>query len=676
MADTSLVFDILANDKTQKGMSSARKAAIATFVAIGAAALAYSTKAVSAAMKDQQSQAVLAKSLANSTGARAKDIASVEAWITKLTLATGVADDELRPALATLARATGDTATAQDQLKLAMDVSAATGKDLGTVSLALAKAQTGNVGALGRLGIATKSVSGDTLTFSQVYAKMQDQFGGAQAAKTATAAGKMMVLKNAFDEATEAVGYGRLPIVTKLATFIASSVLPPIQKFSDWMSKDSNAAKVLGTVLLTSVAALTALVVVTKVAAVVQSAWATATAAASAVQKAYAATKQALIMLTYNERVAQLQGTLAKAKDIAVTVAKRTAELAAAAATKVVTAAQWLLNAALRANPIGIVVTAIAVLVAALVLLYKKNETVRAIIQAVWAGIKIAIGAVVDWFKNTAWPIIRTVAGLIGAYYKTLWTIVKATWLGIKIAIGAVVDWFRNTAWPKIRLVAQLIGAYYRTLWGVVKVVWGGIRSAISAVVDWFRGHAWPVIHTAASLIIGGFRTLWSTIRTIWSGIQDAIGRVVSWLQSTVVSRVKVVASAIGGVWSGIAGAAKAAFNGIAYAWNHSVGALSFSIPSWVPAIGGKSWSVPDIPYMAEGGIVTRPTLAMIGEAGPEAVIPLSRGMRGVTVAPGAVQVTVNAPGADRSALPDLERATRRAVDDAMRDLLRELRAA
>jgi hypothetical protein len=66
---------------------------------------------------------------------------------------------------------------------------------------------------------------------------------------------------------------------------------------------------------------------------------------------------------------------------------------------------------------------------------------------------------------------------------------------------------------------------------------------------------------------------------------------------------------------------------------------LSFSFPSWVPELGGKGFSVPNIPMLAEGGIVTGPTLAMIGEAGPEAVIPLSKmgGMGG--------GITVNVTG-------------------------------
>jgi phage-related minor tail protein len=69
----------------------------------------------------------------------------------------------------------------------------------------------------------------------------------------------------------------------------------------------------------------------------------------------------------------------------------------------------------------------------------------------------------------------------------------------------------------------------------------------------------------------------------------------------------------------------KAAFRAVAWLWNNTVGKLSFKVPGWVPGIGGKGFDVPDIPMLAEGGIVTSAQLAMIGERGPEAVIPLSK---------------------------------------------------
>ena len=93
-------------------------------------------------------------------------------------------------------------------------------------------------------------------------------------------------------------------------------------------------------------------------------------------------------------------------------------------------------------------------------------------------------------------------------------------------------------------------------------------------------------------------------------------------------------------------GVFKTVFNSIATIWNNTIGKLSFKVPDWVPGIGGKGFDVPDIPMLAAGGIVTSPTLAMIGEAGPEAVIPLDRmGQMGGN------NVTIHVNGGDPNAV-------------------------
>ena len=104
----------------------------------------------------------------------------------------------------------------------------------------------------------------------------------------------------------------------------------------------------------------------------------------------------------------------------------------------------------------------------------------------------------------------------------------------------------------------------------------------------------------------------------------------------------------MGGIVNALVAPFKAAFNGIAYAWNSTIGKFSVRIPSWVPKIGGNGFDMPDIPYLAEGGIVTAPTLAMIGEKGPEAVIPLTGRNAGVG---GTNYITINVQGADPQAV-------------------------
>jgi hypothetical protein len=96
----------------------------------------------------------------------------------------------------------------------------------------------------------------------------------------------------------------------------------------------------------------------------------------------------------------------------------------------------------------------------------------------------------------------------------------------------------------------------------------------------------------------------------------------------------------------------KTIFNGIAAAWNNTFGKLSFKIPGWVPGVGGKGFEVPNIPMLANGGIVTGPTLAMIGEGGEsEAVIPLSR--LDQMTGGGGSKVTINVNGGDPNAVVD-----------------------
>jgi len=95
----------------------------------------------------------------------------------------------------------------------------------------------------------------------------------------------------------------------------------------------------------------------------------------------------------------------------------------------------------------------------------------------------------------------------------------------------------------------------------------------------------------------------------------------------------KVIGTAFRVVFDGI----KITINSLISLANGAIRALNginVSVPSWVPGLGGKSFGfdLKTIPMLAEGGIVTKPTLAMIGEAGAEAVIPLSKGMGGINV--------------------------------------------
>jgi hypothetical protein len=213
------------------------KVAAAAFAAAAAAAAAYAGKlaieGVKAAIEDEAAQKRLATALKNVTDVTDDQIASIEKQILKTSLATGVADDELRPALQRLTVATKDVTKSQDLLKLALDISAATGKNVETVSNALAKAYEGNNGALSRLGVGISAAQIKTLGFEGTVRQLSDTFGGAAATQANTFQGQIQRLQVAFDEAKESVGARLLPILQQLLNYFINTVIPKFIEFKN-----------------------------------------------------------------------------------------------------------------------------------------------------------------------------------------------------------------------------------------------------------------------------------------------------------------------------------------------------------------------------------------------------------------------------------------------------------
>jgi hypothetical protein len=503
-----------------------KKAGLA-FAAATAAAGAYAIKlavdGVKAAVEDEAAQTKLAGTLERVTGATNNQIAAVESYITKTSLATGVTDDELRPALSRLIVSVEDTKKSQELLNLALDISAATGKSVESIALALAKAYDGNTTALKKLGIETQnettvikdnSAAKDaaeraqlaynlaidkygvssaqaqkaglvltqalekanevttanvksSLSFDQIIGQLSDKFGGAAAENADTFAGKMARLRIAFDEAKETVGAYLLQALTPVVTYIANTVLP---RFDEFANK-----------------------IITVVSPAIQS-------------------------ITSAVNTYALPG-LRTLNDFVSNVLRPTLEAGFGP----------IINE-LRNS-------------------FREIANSLSLTNSEFQYLKDAIGIIIQ--------VLRTFISLIGQ--------------GVADAIN-IATWF----------ITNLIDNFNR----------------ISPVVD---------------SVYAKFRTFVTNVGTLFSTAFQPIVDVF-----------------------------KAAMNTIIGYWNRLDFRISFTVPDWVPVIGGDSWRsadlFPDIPYLAEGGIVTKPTLAMIGEAGPEAVIPLAKaGSMG-----GDINITVN----------------------------------
>ena len=178
----------------------------------GAAAAAFAVKfgvdAVKAAAAEEAAITRLSQALDNVGQSMSLD--GVESFIDGMARATGVADDQLRPAMVTLVNATGDAAEAQRLMSLALDVSAGSGRDLSSVTMALSKAANGQTTALRRLGVPLSDAAVKSGDLRAVTAELNDVFGGQAARAANTYEGRIKRLGVAFGELQESLGTGFL----------------------------------------------------------------------------------------------------------------------------------------------------------------------------------------------------------------------------------------------------------------------------------------------------------------------------------------------------------------------------------------------------------------------------------------------------------------------------------
>jgi hypothetical protein len=280
--------------------------------------------------------------------------------------------------------------------------------------------------------------------------------------------------------------------------------------------------------------------------------------------------------------------------------------LGVVAAIKVWTAVQMAFNIVMTANPIVLVAAAIAALVAGIIWAYKNvkwfRDAVDAMGRAVVAAfewIKNAAAVVFNWIKKN-WPLLLAI--LTGPFGAAAALVIK-NWDTIKNAAIGVFTWLKKN-WPL--LLAIITGPIGLAVLTIARH-WDGIKNGFGNVIGWFRLN----IRNLYNLIIWPFQQAWGYISKIGGWITGMFGGL--W-------------HGINNAMSGLADVIKwpfmLAFDAIKYLWNSTVGGFGFSVPSWIPGIGGKGFTIPE---MASGGIVTRPTVALLGEAGREAVIPLDR---------------------------------------------------
>ena len=174
-------------------------------------------------------------------------------------------------------------------------------------------------------------------------------------------------------------------------------------------------------------------------------------------------------------------------------------------ALKVAKTAFSALDLAMKANVIGIVITAVAALVAGIVYLWNNCDSFRNFWLKMWEGIKTAFSATVNWLKSAA--------ASISQFFSNAWTAIKNAW--------SAASGFFSGIWTGIKNTFSSVGSWFGSIF---KSAWSAITGAFSGVTSFF-GNVWTNIKNAFSNAVSGMASIGSDIiRGLWNGINDMVG--------------------------------------------------------------------------------------------------------------------------------------------------------
>lgn len=300
----------------------------------------------------------------------------------------------------------------------------------------------------------------------------------------------------------------------------------------------------------------------------------------------------------------------------------------AANALKIVTLAMKALNVAMRANVIGLIVTAILGLVAAFIYLWKNCDSFRnfwiglwKIIQsaakAAWKAISKAWEGVGKWFKSKFEQVQKAGKSAMDSVKKWFSDALKA----IKKAWSAVVGFFKGI-WKGIQSAFSATGSWFskifRSAWNGVKSVWNGARSFFSGIWSGIRG----IFGSVGSWFRGKFQAAWSSIRSVFSGWGSFFGG----LWTKIKSKFSSIGSALGkAMGDSVKSGLNKVLSTIEKTINKGIGLINkaINLANKLPGINVGNVPTLSLPRLAKGGVLKKGQVGVLEGSGAEAVVPL-----------------------------------------------------
>lgn len=306
----------------------------------------------------------------------------------------------------------------------------------------------------------------------------------------------------------------------------------------------------------------------------------------------------------------------------AATIAQKVATLAQKAATEGMTLAAYAskiaqdgLNKAMKANAVGLIVTAITLLVSAFISLWNNCEGFRNFWIGLWDGIKNAAKAVADWFVE-AWSNV-------GNFFTNLWT-------GLQNAVDAVVGWIKENWQALLLFLVNPVAGVFKYLYDNFEGFRNFVDNVVTSVKEFFSNlwsglvsgavAAWEGVKSTFSAVAEFFGSIFSAA---WSKVKEVFsvgGKIFDGIKEGIVTTFKTV---VNGIIGGINKVVKLPFQGL----NNILNTLQGIQVAGVSPFSWLSWRapIPQLPMLAQGGVVRKATTAIIGEDGAEAVVPLEK---------------------------------------------------
>lgn len=244
---------------------------------------------------------------------------------------------------------------------------------------------------------------------------------------------------------------------------------------------------------------------------------------------------------------------------------------------KAVTAAQWLMNAAMSANPIGLVVAAVAGLTAAFVVLWNKSEGFRNFWIGLWEKIKEVaepiIKSISEWFSQT-WEKVKEIWAPVGEFFSNLFNDIVES---VKPIISSMSDAFKE-AWELIKVVWDSVAPYFKVIWENIKIVFDVAKTYISTAFI----VAWELIKVAWDVVVPYFKTVWENIKEIFKFVKDVIGGAFKLAWEEIKAVWNVATSFFKAVWDSIAAIFKVVKSVLTGNWKDAWDGIKKIVNTWV----------------------------------------------------------------------------------------------